>query len=137
MDGTTSVSSKPLAILMAAYLATSSGCDHEEVDRVNRVGQKVSEKCQTAINGGENSLSAGLESMRTNWNEAAVDTRVSLRLRWEKSLADAAIKVSVTSGVVELKGTIVNESQRQTAVSLAQSTNGVESVKDEMMVSAP
>ena len=137
MGGTTSVSSKPLAILLAAYLATSSGCDHEEVDRVNRVGQKVSEKCQTAISGGENSLSAGLEAMRTNWNEAAVDTRVSLRLRWEKSLADAAIKVSVTNGVVELKGTIVNESQRQTAVSLAQSTNGVESVKDEMTVSAP
>ncbi|MFL5245191.1 MAG: BON domain-containing protein [Gemmataceae bacterium] len=137
MVGTFSASPRPLAIVLAAYLATSSGCDHEEVDRVNRVGQKVSERCQSAITGGENSLSAGLEAMRTNWNEAAVDTRVSLRLRWEKSLADAAIKVSVTEGVVELKGTIVNESQRQTAVSMAKSTVGVENVKDEMTVAAP
>jgi len=129
--------SRLLAGLVAAITMASSGCDNEEVERVNRVGQKVSEKCQTVLIGSENSLSSSLEAMRTNWNEAALDTRVSLRLRWEKNLSDTAIKVSVTEGVVELKGTLTNENQRQTALSLAQSTTGVESVKDEMTVSAP
>jgi osmotically-inducible protein OsmY len=123
-----------LAGLAVSLAVSSAGCDNEEVDRLNRVGQKVGEKCQVAINGTENSLSAGIEAMRSNWNEAALDTRVSLRLRWDKSLSDAAIKVSVNEGVVELKGTIAKESQRQTVINIAQSTTGAESVKDEMTV---
>jgi osmotically-inducible protein OsmY len=129
------VSTSPwLAGLAVSFAMAAAGCDNEEVDRLNRVGQKVGEKCQVAINGTENSLSAGIEAMRSNWNEAALDTRVSLRLRWDKSLSDAAIKVSVSDGVVELKGSLAKESQRQTAVNIAQSTTGVESVKDEMTV---
>src|ERR1700730_6620051 len=125
------VPTSPWLAGLAVSLAVSCvGCDNEEVDRLNRVGQKVGEKCHVAINGTENSLAASMEAMRSNWNEAALDTRVSLRLRWEKSLGDAAIKVSVTEGVVELKGTLAKESQRQTAINIAQSTTGVESVKD-------
>src|ERR1700730_3701359 len=125
MNMRTPPTAKLLAGLVAAISMASGGCDNEEVERVNRVGQKVSEKCQSVLTGSENSLSSSLEAMRTSWNEAALDTRVSLRLRWEKSLSDSAIKVSVTEGVVELKGTLANESQRQTAVNLAQSTSGV------------
>lgn len=120
--------------LGVAGLLASSGCDREDVDRLGRVGQKVEEKCHAALSGTENSLTAGLEAMKSNWKDTALDTRVTLRLRWEKGMEDTALKVSVEEGTLIIKGTVKTTGQRQTALSVAQATVGVEAVKDEIVV---
>ena len=59
--------------------------------------------------------------MRSNWDDVTLDTRVSVRMRWDKSLAEASIQVStVSEGVVELKGKVASLQQRRRAIEIAQ-----------------
>ena len=73
-------------------------------------------------------------------DETLADTlegRVLTRLRWDKQLRDAAIEVHADEGVVELRGNVADEKQKQWAVQLAESTVGVERVTDNLTVGTP
>jgi osmotically-inducible protein OsmY len=97
----------------------------------------VEEKLHALTGGPQEKLSSGWLAMRTNWDAVTLDTRVSARLRWDKSLADATIQVSATDGVVELKGKVADLKKRQRAVEIAQSTAGVTEVKDNLETGTP
>jgi osmotically-inducible protein OsmY len=119
------------AILAALALA---GCSNEDTEGLARVARLSAAKVEEMTGGAPNKVAASFESMRANWNELALDARVSLRLRWEKDLQDTTIQVEAKDGTVELKGKVTNVLQRQRAVQVAQSTTGVQEVIDSLEV---
>jgi hypothetical protein len=111
-------------------LAVVAGCTREDSDRLARVGRKAAEKtkwlrCDLGTN-----LVPGWQGLRSNLDEAGLDARVACRLRWDRSLADLPIEVHAHGRVIELKGTVHDLNERCRAVELAESTLGVEKVKD-------
>lgn len=115
---------------LAFFLA---GCDgQEDVDRLARLGRKVVEKLQGGPGEG-GALSGPLRAVRGNWNELTLDARVSCRLRWDRDLEGASIRVRPAgAGSVELQGNVATLAQRQRAVDLARSTVGVNDVVDRL-----
>jgi osmotically-inducible protein OsmY len=116
-------------LLAALFLAS---CNSDETEGLARVARLSAAKLEEMTGGAPNKVAASFESMRANWNELALDARVSLRLRWEKDLQKAAIQVQAGDGVVELKGKVADIVQRQRAVQVAQSTVGVVEVIDSL-----
>jgi osmotically-inducible protein OsmY len=114
------------------------GCGREDADRLARVGRKTAAKFADVTAGARGKLSSGWQAVRGSLSDTTTDSRVVLRLRWEKALAGAEIQVQAPSpGVIHLQGTVADLDQRRRAVSLAESTQGVEKVVDEMTVSGP
>ena len=120
------------AVLLAALCL--AGCSGEDTDGLARVASKSATRFEEMTGGAPTKLAAGFDTMRANFNEFALDARVSLRLRWDKDLQKAAIQVQAKNGIVELKGTVVDLPQRQRAVQLARTTVGVADVVDELVV---
>ncbi len=121
--------------LLAVLVLAACGCDKPDADRLARVARKAAAKLQPA--GGGDRLTCGLQAVRGSWDELALDARVATRLRWDKVLAAAQIEVQANGGVVELKGKVAGEEQRQRALELARATVGVERVIDTLEVPAP
>jgi osmotically-inducible protein OsmY len=122
-----------LAALLAVLMVGGLGCSNQDADRLARAARCVGEKMETLTGGADGQL-AGWQVVKANVNELTLDTRVSARLRWEKSLAGSNIQVTARDGVVELKGTVRDLSQRRRAVELAESTVGTEKVNDQLEV---
>jgi osmotically-inducible protein OsmY len=120
------------AILIMLLLA---GCSSDDTEGLARIARLSAAKFDEMTGGAPNKVTASLEGMRANWNELALDARVSLRLRWEKDLQNAAIQVQARNGIVELKGKVTDLAQRQRAVQVAQSTVGVVEVVDSLELS--
>jgi hypothetical protein len=123
-----------LAVLAALFLA---GCDGQDADRLARVGRKTNEKFHALTGGSQEKLSTGWLAVRANWDDVTLDTRVAARLRWDKALVNNKIEVTASDGVVELKGKVGDLIQRRRAVEIAQSTAGVNEVRDSLEVAGP
>lgn len=115
------------ALLIALALA---GCSNEDADQLAKVARTSRNKIEQMTGGAPDKLAGSIDAMRANWNEIALDTRVSLRLRWDRDLEGSAVEVHATNGVVELRGTVTKMTQRQRAVQLARTTLGVTEVVD-------
>ena len=121
------------AILAALALA---GCSNEDTEGLARVARLSAAKVEEMTGGAPNKVAASFESMRANWNELALDARVSLRLRWEKDLQSTTIQVEARNGIVEVKGKVADILQRQRAIQVAQSTTGVVEVIDSLEIAS-
>jgi osmotically-inducible protein OsmY len=120
-------------VILAAILL--SGCAGDDPEGLARVARLSAAKVEELTGGAPNKVAASFDSMRANWNELALDARVSLRLRWEKDLQGTTIHVEARSGIVELRGKVKDIQQRQRAVQVAQSTTGTVEVIDSLEVS--
>jgi osmotically-inducible protein OsmY len=119
----------------ALLLLAVCGCGREDADRLARVGRKTAAKFDDMTASARGKLSSGFNAVRGSLSDATTDSRVVLRLRWEKTLAGADIRVHMPSpGVIHLQGTVTDLEQRRRAVALAESTQGVEKVVDEMTI---
>ncbi len=78
-------------------------------------------------------LFGGLQAMR-GAAEPDLAGRVSARLRWDKSLADVKIEVSASGSILELKGSVREPAQKKRVLELAESTDGVDKVTDNLEV---
>jgi osmotically-inducible protein OsmY len=84
------------------------------------------------------------EELRQTWAEIrksaermGVESRVYVRLHWDKATHDAPIEIEVRSGaVVVLKGSVSDPMTKSKAVRLAQDTVGVNEVIDELAVAS-
>ena len=115
-------------LLVALLLA---GCNRQDTEALTRIGQKVQARTE-AVTGDLKSTAAA------SWHtvgELGVEARVAARLRWDKELAGAAIDVLPSGTGVELRGKVATFEQRRRAVMLAESTVGVEGVKDSLVES--
>jgi osmotically-inducible protein OsmY len=110
------------------------GCQQKDADQLGRVARKAAEKVQAAAGGAQEPLNSGVQLMKANIDELSPESRVAVRLRWDKDLSSAPIKVKAVGGVVELRGSVATNELKQRAVMLAKSTIGVEKVSDGLEV---
>jgi osmotically-inducible protein OsmY len=119
-------------LIMLAGIFALCGCS-QDVDRLSRICRKTVEKFDGATAGLRDKLDNGWGAVRGSVSETSLDSRVALRLRWDKDMAGAEVAVSLVGpGAIELTGTVANLTQRRRAVELAQTTIGVESVVDRL-----
>jgi osmotically-inducible protein OsmY len=122
--------------LCLALACAAAGCGKDS-DCLARVGRKSAAKVEAMTGAARARLSDGWQAVRGSVGEATLNSRVAVRLRWDKDLAGADIQVhSPGPGVIRLQGTVADLPQRQRAVALARSTQGVEAVTDELKVLA-
>jgi osmotically-inducible protein OsmY len=113
-------------IVLWAVLSLA-GCEERELAALRKVGQRVVDKTEGLVQEAAERLAARAPE------PAAVDTpdlaqRVRGRLQWDRKLAGQTITVQVQGDEVRLSGAIKDESLRQRAVELAESTLGVAKV---------
>ncbi len=114
------------------------GCAKQDADRLARIAQKSGQKLDKVTGGMRNKVVGGWHAARGSLGDATLDSRVQTRLKWDKLLANADIQVKTTApGVVELQGMVADESQRQRAMELANSTDGITSVTNSLEVAGP
>jgi osmotically-inducible protein OsmY len=120
--------------LLCGLVFVAMGCDGEDRDRLARVGRTIAAKTNELTSGANDKLAGGLEAVRADLDQMALDAQVSARLRWDKALAGTAIHVKSDGGAIELSGQVADEGQRRRAVELAESTVGAEKVVDKLEV---
>jgi osmotically-inducible protein OsmY len=118
--------------LCLALAWAAAGCG-KDADCLARVCKKSGARLDAVTGGARGRLTDGWQAVRGSVGEATLNSRVAVRLRWDRELAGADIQVdSPGRGVIRLRGTVADLTQRQRAVSLARSTQGVEAVQDEL-----
>jgi osmotically-inducible protein OsmY len=114
-----------LWLCLALFL---TGCNKQDTEALTRISKKVQARTEV-VTGNLRSSAA------TSWHsigEFGIEVRVAARLRWDKELAGSSIEVLPWSTGVELRGKVLNFEQHRRAVMLAESTAGVEGVKDSL-----
>ncbi len=125
----------PFLILALTSLVT--GCSSQDSEGFAKVCQKVSERGEDVTGGRNSKLATSWQALRGAAGDSALDSRVAVRLQWDKGLTDAEIRVSIASpGVVKLQGKVTNQVQRGRALELAKATQGVTDAVDAMEVSS-
>lgn len=105
-----------------------AGCNNQDNERLSRMGRAAANRLEAA---GDD---AGLAGLRTRLDDATVGSRVSARIRWDKSMEGAQVQVLSQAGEVQLKGTVVDARQRQRAIDIANSTVGAENVVETLIM---
>jgi osmotically-inducible protein OsmY len=104
-----------------------AGCNRQDTEALQRISHKVRARVEPWSGEVKNNAAA-------QWNgtlqDIGLDARVTARLRWDKNLSDLSIDVKAIGNIVEVKGTVRNLEQRRRVVMLAESTSGVEGVRD-------
>jgi osmotically-inducible protein OsmY len=122
--------------LVLGLALASCGC-HQDADRLANLFGKISGKFDGLTEGLRDKLHSGWGAVRSSVGETGLDSRVSLRLRWDSDMAGADVQVRLAGqGTVELSGIVADLTQRRRAVELANTTVGVESVLDHLRVEA-
>ena len=111
-----------------ALLACGCGKDAE---RLSHVCALTGAKLEAMTGGMRAKLKNGFEAAR---GETGLDSRVATRLRWDKAMDGAEIRVLAVGGVVQLEGNVVSAEQLRRAVELATATSGVEKVESMLIV---
>jgi hypothetical protein len=118
-------------------LTFGAGCDRQDADRLSRLGRKGLARAEATLAGLTCSLTGGQAGFPCGPIEGGLDLRVSARLRWDKKLAGDAIEVRAQGALIELKGKVADLAHRRRAVELAETTVGVEKVKDLLEAPSP
>jgi len=122
----------------AALALLVCGCGGEDVDRLGRICSKAAGKFQDMTGGSHGKLAEGWQAVCGAFGDATPEARVAVRLRWDKQLAGANIQATTAGpGVVRLQGTVADASQQQRAQEVAETTQGVEQVVNDLTVTAP
>jgi hypothetical protein len=120
--------------LLLGLAALAAGCSREDTERLARVGRRIVARTEALTSDLRENLTSGWQGFCASCEQTGLDARVAARLRWDKGLAEAAIRVEAAGGTVELKGTVRDAGQRQRAVEVAESTAGVEKVTDSLHI---
>lgn len=119
---------RKLAYLGILSLIATTGCNKQDKEGLMRICLKSATRAESAVC-----------ELRKNFGEgwfacAALESRVSSRLRWDKELADTAINVTTNGSMIELSGRVKSPAQKQRAYELASGTVGVTEVADLMHI---
>lgn len=124
---------KSIQILAIAALALiHSGCNSQNTNEaVNNASQKVSEAANKVANKTNEVAQNVNRSAGPAINDAAITARIKAKL-----LADqiTGTTVDTTNGAVTLTGAVANDAQKALAEKHAQETDGVKSVKNELVI---
>jgi osmotically-inducible protein OsmY len=112
-------------------LALAAGCNRQDTEALTRIGKKIVARSEAVTSDLKTSAATSWQAVQ----EGSPESRVAARLRWDKPLADSAVDVQAAGNGVELRGSVRDLEQHRRAVMLAESTVGVESVKDSLVES--
>ena len=102
----------------------AAGAEARKVDGVTGVANEL----QVVAPGRQETVAA---------NDETIDAAVSKRLDANTRLESSAIEIDVKNGVVHLTGTVDNQSDRITALTVTRSTLGVRGLVDDLRIAAP
>jgi hypothetical protein len=120
---------------LAALALLICGCGGQDVDRLGRICSMTAGKFNDMAGGPHGKLANGWNAVCGAISETTPDARVAARLRWDKALDKADIQVEAAGpGVVRLQGNVIDAAQQQRAGELAESTEGVEQVVNELVI---
>jgi osmotically-inducible protein OsmY len=115
-------------LFLVGLLSLFTGCNQQDVDGLGRIGKKALAQAGSAAGPLRDKFDAGRRGL------AGVRERVQARLQWDKQLTETAIEVQVRGGEVELTGAVKSDDQRRRALDLAETTQGVERVNDQLQI---
>jgi hypothetical protein len=119
----------------ALGLVLVAGCHREDARRLARVGRKAAGRFETVAGGAHGRLITEVRQAVPVEGGPGLAQRVGQRLRWDKDLTGANLRISSPSrGVIHLEGTVLGLDQRRRALDLSRSTLGVDHVVDRMTV---
>lgn len=122
-------------LLLVGVGLVAVGCNQQDRDCLSKVGKRLVEQMEDAAGTSPDPVASGIQAVRGSVGGGHLDSRVVLRLRWERDLAGATIRVRATGpATVALEGTLRDEGQRGRALEVARATSGVEQVEDKMQV---
>lgn len=129
--------------LALSLVACDQNTSAEKVGRdvgraTNKAGQQIGQAAETAEKKIDQTTAAAGEKLTEAGkavDDAALTAKVKSALIAEPGLKALAIDVDTSGGVITLNGTVNNDESRDKAVQLAQSVQGVKSVKDNLVVS--
>ena len=111
-----------------------AACNRNDAEALSRIGKKVATHAKTSAGelGGKVDLrwAGGLR-------EPSLQEKIHDRLRFENTLMDVTLEVTVKEKEVELKGTVKTATQRQRAIELAETVAGVDRVNHDILVRDP
>ncbi|MSR32585.1 MAG: BON domain-containing protein [Gemmataceae bacterium] len=106
------------------------GCARQDKEHLNRIARKISNKVEQATEPTRKRFHQGWDAMRGNLLDATPEEAVRIRLSTDKKLHGEVIVVELGEGnSIVLKGAVKGEELRQRAIDLAESTQGVATVK--------
>jgi osmotically-inducible protein OsmY len=120
----------------SALLLVLVGCSEQEVAKIEKVTGKAWNKAEKSAKHVSVELGLDLEGATTKLEDLTLPRRVQQRLQWDGLLKGAEIKVQIDQDQIVLTGSVRDETQRQRAVQLAESTDGVRTVKDILQIQA-
>jgi osmotically-inducible protein OsmY len=104
-----------------------AGCNRQDTEALQSISRKLLARSEALT--GEVKTGAA-SSWQNTPAMMGLEARVLNRLRWDKQLADVSIDIKAIGNVVEVQGKVRNLEQRRRVVMLAESTTGVEGVRD-------
>lgn len=122
-------------ILASLTFFLTAGCTQQDRDCLSRVGKKLFAQIEDAAGTSPDPVASGIQAVRGAISPGNLDSRVVLRLRWERELDGTTIRVRVMApGTIQLDGLLKAESQRMRAIEVAKATTGVDIVEDKLKV---
>jgi hyperosmotically inducible protein len=112
------------ALLLA--LTFAGGCTKADKAEVREDAQNLGDKEQTAAEGARQAV-----------GDTALEAKVKTALGMRKGIKASDINVEAKDGVVTLKGDVDSQTQADLAVEVAQGTEGVQSVTNQLMLRVP
>jgi hypothetical protein len=123
---------------MLGCAALLCGCDGQDPERLARIGRLTFTKLESLAGDPNGKLANGWQAVLAPLGGTSLDSRVALRLRWDRSLAGSEIRVqTVGPGVVRLQGMVGDGAARSRAVEVAEATQGVETVENALIIQGP
>jgi len=120
---------------LAALALLVCGCGGQDVDRLGRFCSMTAGKFTDMAGGSHGKLANGWDAVCGAISETTPEARVAVRLRWDKALTNADIQVQPAGpGVIRLQGNVIDAAQQQRAGEVAESTQGVEQVVNELVI---
>lgn len=121
-----------LISLIAVVVLVICGCNSQNTNEAaNNASRKVSDAANTVVNKTREVARNVNNSAGPTINDAAITTRIKAKL-----LSDSitGTTIDTTNGVVTLTGAVASEEQKAKAERHAQETEGVKSVKNELVI---
>jgi hypothetical protein len=120
---------------MLGCVALPCGCDGQDPERLARISRLTLIKLEHVAGGPNGKLASGWQAVLGSVGGTSLDSRVTARLRWERSLAGSDIHVqTVSPGVVRLQGTVADGAARSRAAEVAGATQGIETVENALTI---
>lgn len=114
-----------------------AGCSDTDVEKIRKVGDKTYDRAAAVVQQTWDELGRTLLDEQPAKPQYDLLTKIQLRLKWEKDLETLPITATLAGDTIILAGSVKTKEQKEKAAKLAEATQGVTKLKDEITVNEP